>query len=118
MAFESWYRWGYDIPSPPSDNPGAVPYPDILSAQQAFLSSSRVPLDTLSLTPAVAHSIADAILAGTAAAVSDGSFDAGLQRGTSAFVLALSVNSPISSCVSGGNRTMVYQRNNLHIAAN
>ena len=49
--------------------------------------------------------MADAISAGTAAAVSDGSFDATLQRGTSAFILAPSSNSPLCDCIMGGNCT-------------
>jgi len=77
----------------------------VLPARRGFLSSSGVLLDNLSLAPDLAQSIADAISAGNAAAVSDGSFDAGLQRGTLAFVLAPSVDSPLTSCVSGGNRT-------------
>jgi len=103
--------WGYaDVaPEPPvSDdvNPFETTYPDIQSARFAFLSSPGVLLDTLSVPSDNGLAIANAITNGSASAVSDGSFDSSIMRGSSAFIISCdSECTDESQFVSGSNLT-------------
>ena len=81
-------------------------YADIPAARLAFLASPGVLLDELVLPPDIGSAIAAAISNGTAASVSDGSFDGALQRGSSAFLVSPTADSTdASTFITGGNLT-------------
>ena len=108
MKSDGWDYWGFNVPSVPADDidPSSVSYADVSAARLAFLASPGVLLDELALPPDDCLAIAAAISDGTAASVSDGSFDGVLQRGSSAFII-----SPTNACtnaltfITGGNLT-------------
>ena len=74
---DSWYYLGSTPPSLPADdvNPSSLAFDDIASAGFAFLASPGVLLDELTFPADAGTSIATSIANGTAASVSDGSFD-------------------------------------------
>ena len=104
----SWSVWEHEPHETPADdiNPATVAHASLAEAQHAFISSPGVLLDALTFPPDDGAAIAEAITNGTAAAISDGSFDPVLQRGSSAFLLSPKVEENAeASWISGGNLT-------------
>ena len=90
IKLDGWAHGGFSEPSVPTEdvNPSAISFSDISSERLAYIASSGILLDALIFPSDNGSAIAVAISNGTAAAVSDGSFDGVLQRGSSAFILA------------------------------
>ena len=87
---ESSTKWDYLPPDddPATYDPTADDYFCITAAFEASLSSPIVLFDVFSLPADGCAHIADGIRAGTAGAVSDGSFELDIQVGTSSFTMA------------------------------
>ena len=94
--------WAPDV-DPSEFNPILESYSCSLSAFQASIASSRVLLDLVDLPLDGGQDIGTAISANTAVAVSDGSFNPTLQRGTSAFIIAPAMNSSDDCLLSGSD---------------
>ena len=84
------YPWWYEATLRPPDryDPRTTSHPCLIAAFQASIDSAHVLLDEILLPIDGAVALAQAISAGTAAAVSDGSFCPVASRGSSAFTIA------------------------------
>ena len=87
---ESSTKWDCLPPDngPATYYPTAEDYTCITAAFEASLASPRVLLDVISLPADGCARIADGIRAGTAGAVSDGSYESDIDMGTSSFTMA------------------------------
>ena len=87
---ESSTKWAFLPPDndPAIYDPTTEDYACITASFEASLSSPRVLLDVISLPADGCARIADGICAGTAGAISDGSYEKDIQMGTSSFTVA------------------------------